>query len=50
MGPGLTTSSGPQLPQTFGAEDSLDCNIPVTSLSTAIRKPREVLITGPGDK
>lgn len=42
MSPGLTTSLGLQLTQTLGAEGSLDHNIPVTSLSTSIRKPKEV--------
>ena len=42
ISPGLTTTWGPQLPQSIGVEGSLDHSIPVTSLSTAIRKPREV--------
>ena len=42
ISPGLTTTWGPQLPQSIGVEGSLDHSIPVTSLSSAIRKPREV--------
>lgn len=42
ISPRLTTTWGPQLPQSIGVEGSLDHSIPVTSLSTAIRKPREV--------
>ena len=42
ISPRLTTTWGPQLPQSIRVEGSLDHSIPVTSLSTAIRKPREV--------
>lgn len=45
--PGLTTSSGPQLPQAPGAKSSIVHNTPVTSLafSTVTRNPRQTKMT-----